>query len=437
MNKIVIVLIIAIGGLAAWLYWQQNQLATKEDQLDFLQQRTDLLDSERQRLADQLAEVRNRELDVLQSEARAEVMQKIVEIRELEFLDEVDFQVLAREDLPELISRKIDELFTDDELANLSETYAAIGLLPEGYDIKASYMELFTEQVAAFYDQHADQLFMFQGKRLDDAINRMILAHELVHALQDQHFALEELPLEDYTNDDRMLAATSLIEGDASIAMTLFLTEDMESDNILPSLLSGVFSQSMEALNEAPAYMRESLLFPYVQGQQFAMALYARGGMRAVTEAFERVPNSSRQILHPQEYFDNPEFVPMTVDWQQLPEGQSLIGTNVLGEFGIRVLLGQRMTTREAEAAARGWVGDGYRVSRSDGGRMVELRTYWEDEAEAQEFANALVTTTGQRFELSGSWKSEHQWSAATAQRQWEVTLAGDKVLMLEQPAKK
>ncbi len=434
MNKVIIGLILVVVAFAASYLYHQSEVIKFEDRIEFLEKRSEILEAERDRLAGQLAEVRVGELDELQSTARDEIMQQIAEIRDLQFIEEVNFKVLARADLPALIEGKIDELFTADQLANLSETYAAIGLLPEGFDIKAAYTELFTEQVAAFYDQHADQLYMFEGKRLDDAINRMILAHELVHALQDQHYALEKLPLEDITNDDRTIAASSLIEGDATVAMTLFLTDDMQADEIFSALAGGIFSQSMDALNEAPVFLRETLLFPYVQGQQFALDLYARGGMQAIDDAFQRIPNSTRQILHPREYANNPEFTPVVVEWGELPDGQQLIGVNVLGEFGMRVLLGQWLDTSTAEDAAQGWHGDGYRVTRSAAGRHLELRTHWDDEQEAGEFAKAIAAALSKRYQVEGDLMGESSWQATTDSRQLEVRLTGHQVTVLDQP---
>src|SRR5207302_7060871 len=142
---------------------------------------------------------------------------------ELNFLRPVTYDVLTREGIKRTIEQKMREQFSEEEFKNVGIGLAALGLLPRDYPLKQKYIELLGEQVAAFYDQHAHKLFMFEDARLDQFQNRIILAHELTHALQDQHFGLEKLPLEMKTNDDRAVAASALVEGDATLVMTQFM----------------------------------------------------------------------------------------------------------------------------------------------------------------------------------------------------------------------
>lgn len=386
---------VLLGVSAAWLGFRAGD--DDPGASGFLERRVAVLERENARMAGMLEEARgerDRENNRLE---RERIMEAVESLRGLEFIEAVDFQVLGRADLPSLIESKIDEQYTPGELADLSLLYSGVGLLPEGFDLKAAYVRLFTEQVAAFYDQHGDTLHMFEGKNLDDAVNRMILAHELVHSLQDQHFRLESLPLELKTNDDRMFAATALVEGDATLAMSLFLAGDITADNLLGSIASSLFAQSMGELAESPPFLREGLLFPYLKGQEFAASLYARGGMEAIDAAFGAVPVSTRQILHPHEYIENPDFEPRVVAWDAPPEGYELVGVNVLGEFGWRVLLSQWIGRERAEAAASGWIGDGYRVLRAEDGLRLDVRGWWENEAEAAELMRALVEGTAIR----------------------------------------
>jgi hypothetical protein len=115
----------------------------------------------------------------------------------------VDYKVLNRKEIKQTISGKLAEVFSEQEFKNMTEAMAAIGLLPPGYPLREKYIDLLGEQVAAFYDQHTHKLFMYQDATLDNAQNRVILAHELTHALQDQHFGLKRMPLEIKNNDDR------------------------------------------------------------------------------------------------------------------------------------------------------------------------------------------------------------------------------------------
>lgn len=394
-------LALAIAG------WQWRRAEAIEGASAFNKARIQLLEHENQRLSQWINkhddEQRSRE-NALWREAIAE---RISRLRELEFLETVTYRELRRDELPALIESKIAEQYSDAELAKLSRVYAGIGLLPEGYDLKQAYIDLFVEQIAAFYDQHADALYLFEQTPLKNATNRMILAHELVHALQDQHFQLELLPLDLKENDDRLLAATALVEGDATWSMSLFFSEDAEPSGMVSALASGIFSQSVAALANSPTFLRESLLFPYTKGQEFATALYQSAGMDAISKAFSRLPNSTRQILHPSEYIaSDPLFEPVEADWStQTPEGSTELGRNVLGEFGISLLLRQWISSAKAEQAAKGWRGDGYRVtSWPDDSLGVELASWWDSPDEAREFALALAEAWTSRYALSGSW---------------------------------
>src|SRR5205823_5330048 len=103
---------------------------------------------------------------------------------------------LTRTEIKQTLQNKLAEQFSDADFKNVTTGLVALGLLPPGYPLKQKYIDLLGEQVAAFYDQHAHKLFMFEDATLASAQNRIILAHELTHALQDQHFGLQKLPLE-------------------------------------------------------------------------------------------------------------------------------------------------------------------------------------------------------------------------------------------------
>ena len=127
----------------------------------------------------------------------------------------------------------------------MTEAMAAVGLLPEGFPLRQKYIDLLGEQVAAFYDQHAHKLFMYEDASLENAQNRVVLAHELTHALQDQHFGLKRLPLEIKTNDDRAAAASALVEGDATLVMSEYMLKNMSKQMLKDSGLNFTTADSM------------------------------------------------------------------------------------------------------------------------------------------------------------------------------------------------
>src|ERR1700678_967258 len=151
---------------------------------------------------------------------------------------------------------------------------SAFGLLPPSFPLKQTYIDLLGEQIGAFYDQHQHKLFMFRDASLENAQNRVILAHELTHALQDQNCGLLKLPLEIKNNDDQAEAASALVEGDATLVMSQYMAQDL-TWKTLTDTVTYTISQRMVQIRKAPHYLREMLVFPYIQGQQFCAAVFA------------------------------------------------------------------------------------------------------------------------------------------------------------------
>ncbi|MEI9897561.1 MAG: hypothetical protein WDN28_27820 [Chthoniobacter sp.] len=133
---------------------------------------------------------------------REPIEKQVNEIRGLAFKEPVTYEVLNRKQIKQTMAGKLAEVFSEKEFAQMAEAMAAVGLLPANYPLRQKYIDLLSEQVAAFYDQHQHKLFMYEDATLENAQNRVVLAHELTHALQDQHFGLNRMPLELKTNDD-------------------------------------------------------------------------------------------------------------------------------------------------------------------------------------------------------------------------------------------
>ncbi len=330
---------------------------------------------------------------------REAIEREVVAIRGLEFKTPVDYQVLDRKEIKATLSRKMSEVFSEEEFANMTAALARLGLLEEGFPLRQKYVDLLGEQVAAFYDQHTHKLCMFEDASLENSQNRVVLAHELTHALQDQHFGLARLPLEAKTNDDRAAAASALCEGDATLVMTEFMMKNL-SLGALKDNVSASLTQNMDELAKAPRFLREMLVFPYLRGQEFCGALFSGGGYEAVNQAYKRPPSSTAQILHPVKFLGDEHEEPVAIEWKELKfRGKEPIADNVLGEMGTRILLGDGVEAAEAERAAAGWRGDRYLCF--DGGKTLVWKSVWASADEASEFAEAEKRTLAKRYGAS------------------------------------
>lgn len=315
---------------------------------------------------------------------REAVEQQVIKIRGLEFKQPVDYAVLNRKEIKQTIAQKLADVFSEEEFRHMTDAMAAIGLLPPKYPLREKYIDLLGEQVAAFYDQHQHKLVMCADATLDNAQNRVVLAHELTHALQDQHFGLKKLPLEIKTNDDRAAAASALVEGDATLVMSEFMLSNLSRQMVKDNLLA-TFTQNMKQLETAPRFLREMLVFPYLRGQEFCAALYGSGGYEAVSKAYANPPTSTAQILHPQKYLATPREEPVVVDWPaSTVRGEKPIADNVVGEMGLRILFAEWLDAATGERAAAGWRGDRYLYFA--GGEALVWKTVWASAEEAAEF---------------------------------------------------
>ena len=368
------------------------------------------LNTENERLREILAK-HDRENALAANKAQREPIEKqVTAIRGLEFKEPVNYQVLSRKQIKETMAGKLAEVFSEKEFREMADAMAAIGLLPAKYALREKYIDLLSEQVAAFYDQHQHKLFMYEDATLENAQNRVVLAHELTHTLQDQHFGLKRMPLEIKNNDDQATAASALVEGDATLVMSEFMLKNMSKQMFKDSMLAS-FTQNMKQLETAPRYLREMLVFPYLRGQEFCAALFGQGGYEAVSKAYAHPPSSTSQILHPQKYMSNPPEEPIAIEWPELNvKGHLPTADNTVGEMGVRVLFAEWLDATTGERAAAGWRGD-RSLYFADGEALV-WKTIWATAQDATEFFDAEKKLLEKRFQPASPISVERKFEA-------------------------
>ncbi len=384
-----------------------TQLEAENKQLradaEFSKRRLALLEQETERLR-AAVQARQDADDLAANRTKREQIEHDVErLRGLRFLHPVDFREIPRSSLPTILRQKLAQQVPDQEFDHAGIALAALGVLPAGTDLKKTYLALLGEQIGAFYDQHEKQLFTFSGQPLSGPQNRVIMAHELTHALEDQHYDLSKLPIEDRGNDDRVLAATALVEGDATLVMNKYMVGDLSAAAVRDALAS-TLTTDVRQLAAAPRYLRETLLFPYLRGQEFCTALYARGGWNALADAFQHPPASSSQILHPDLYFAQPREEPVEIAFGDHLEvaGQNPLEDNVLGEFGARQLFANWLHDKaRTDQAAAGWRGDRYLVYGQDKTAGYVWKTVCRDKATAKRFYEAVRDANAARYQLT------------------------------------
>ncbi|MBV9947200.1 MAG: hypothetical protein JOZ69_10155 [Myxococcales bacterium] len=193
------------------------------------------------------------------------------------------------------------------------------------------------ESVVDFYDPRLKRLFVrwMAGREGPVAPSApedgLVLVHEIVHALQDQHFDLargEGLP------DDEGLAYSALVEGDAVLsahAVQAFDRGDLDrwiahavaQPRASAEEMVGKPESAGPEASRAPALLRRRHFFPYLEGTAFAVALHRSGGFERIDAAFARPPRSTEQVLHVEKYLAGEQ--PVTVEWPRPPVLRAIV----------------------------------------------------------------------------------------------------------------
>ena len=329
------------------------------------------------------------------------LMPRLERLSGLKKLRPITMKHQSREELREYVLQRIEEEMPPEELNGIRAAYAALGLVPDTLDLRALLLDLYTEQVAGYYDPKTDAFYMVAGTPRE--LLRPTLAHELVHALQDQHANLDSL-ISRKRGNDRQTAAQAAIEGHATLVMFAVLSD--ASGNFDPASLPNMAEQLaplMEAQNaqfpvfqRAPRIIRETMLFPYIGGAGFVQELWraqASDSARFPAPIGTRLPQSTEQVLHPATRFVRNRDEPTELRFSQPAPGRQIY-ENTLGELEIGILLMQHLGSKDA---ARGWDGDRYRVVEIDGRQVLLWQSVWDDVASADRFANAYRAVSGRR----------------------------------------
>ena len=366
--------------------------------------------------------------------ATSEVLQETSQLRELAVLRPVQSSAQSRAEIEHMIVANLDRETTTADMHASEVTLKRLGLVPVNFELRPLIVRLLTEQVAGYYDPKEQQFHLADWIDVDG--QRPIMAHELTHALQDQHFNLRRFEKWPKGDSDAELAAHALIEGDATLAMTFYVgSNPARGLSFLKSFMAA--ETSSHELEKAPRALRETLLFPYQEGLTWTRSLYQNGGWSAVSRAFKMLPQSSEQILHPPKYFihEAPVKVSLPDLRPALGRGWRRIETDVNGEWSFYLILDEYLKSAStSKQAAAGWAGDRYASYESASGQCVYVSlSAWDTERDAREFFDAYAKRTKVRY-ADARVLSEvpRKWLARTSEGDVAIELRGNRVLVVE-----
>ena len=351
----------------------------------------------------------------------------------------VPYGRITKRQLRQFLTKRIKKTLRPEEIHADELALKMFGLVPQDFDLRKSTIDLLTEQAAAFYDYDAKKLFLLDDSSFTSETTT--LAHELAHALADQHFDLDKFMDDSVANDDENLAHTAVVEGQASWLMLAYdlkhagqspvPTEDM-LDTVVDSGDSSM--SDYPVLKGSPLYIQQSLLFPYTQGTVFFDAVYKKMGKAAFAAVFSDAPSDSAQILHPQRYFGHERAAKPQLPKLALKNAKELTRGSV-GEFDHEMLLRQYLNeakARDLAPHARGGQFEILTVGKTHK-PVLEYVSEWDSTEEAAKFFVSYQKI------LRGKWKicdislAKPSIVAGTGDNGFFVTrLSGDVVSSVE-----
>ena len=358
----------------------------------------------------------------LLTEAR-DIARRMAGIRGLAILRPIDFEVSDKATITEYARASLSDQMPPGQWEAYEALLVHTGMIPPGTDLEDLVVRLYAEQIAGYYDPARKTFYLADW--LPRLLQRGVVAHEVAHALQDQHFDLERWLSALSPTEDGSLARAAVAEGDAMAAMIAFLLEPVGAgiEDLPPisSLLeegSGGVAAGYPTFDAAPPALQRLLLFPYVEGSDFVREALARGGWSAVDRLYRDPPASTEQILHPDRYFDSRD-EPQAVELPPDAAPSEPLSEGSWGEFGTRLALAATLADSAlAATAASGWDGDRYGLWRDAAGsiRYVWV-TAWDSPAAAERFAEVYAQAALDRAPASARF--------ATAEGRFELAATG------------
>jgi len=313
-------------------------------------------------------------------------LSEVARLRALPPKERVVLKDLTREALKDHLERTLDAHMPERALKGTEQMLFAFGVVPADFNYRRAIVGLMQSELAGLYDPLDNTMYLLSD--LAPEMRRATLLHELVHALQDQHYSLDRVAhfAEDQT--DRMSALSSLAEGDATSVMfdAMLEPEHKTALDIPISILERqlTLASARPETADVPPVLVRSLLAPYVDGMAFVQALRERGGFAEVDRVWRAPPLTTEQLLHIERYDAHEPAVSVALPPPPEPSWQMVLH-DTWGEQSLRVLFEEYVERRVARSAAMGWGGDRVATFELGGEHAVASVMTFDTEDDARE----------------------------------------------------
>jgi hypothetical protein len=331
----------------------------------------------------------------------AQIQHDIEELRGVKFRRPVKVKVADGKGFLEYAKKRQEKTETPERRERDESIAKMLGLVEPDLDLEKTLEKLLENQVGGFYEPGTDTFYLMDTFGGD--IAKIILAHELTHALDDQLYDIDGTLKKAGQRTDAEFAYDAVVEGNGTVGMTKWLFRF--GKGIDPKAMdSDLYSKG---LDEAPQVLWKPLLAVYLEGSIFLTR--AGSGVSpeaALDRAFQHPPRSSEQILHPEKYWDpkkadEPRSV--AIDASKIGAGWKAVGEDTLGEMYLAMATTPPeerkpldvknpmavMGIHYTNTAAEGWGGDDALLLQKGDARVLWLVTAWDRPEDAEEFRAA------------------------------------------------
>jgi hypothetical protein len=330
------------------------------------------------------------------------IAQDLTKISGMPLHHPVPCDFITKEKINEFLNKRVKEVAKPEEIRAEELTLKKFGLVPQDFDLAKNTVDLLTEQAAADYDKK--KLFITESTPEDT--QEPVLAHELSHALADQNYNLGKFIRQGRKSDDGSTARLAVMEGQATWLMSEYLArkngQSLKDNPALVAMMSNLSDSSGQypVFENAPLYLRLTLVFPYTKGMLFQQAVFQKDGQFGFAEVFRRAPLSTQQILHPDEYFANRKPTQPAVPDPHLPHSYKGLVGGGFGELEHGVLLEQYVGKQRAAEIAPHWRGSSFELREDKKAGFVVLlyAVEWDGEDAARQYFAAYREALGKKW---------------------------------------
>lgn len=345
------------------------------------------------------------------------ILRRLSDITGFQIRRQLPFQLITKDQINAYIKNQIKHSVRPKDIYAEELSLKKLGFVPADFDLRQTTIDLLTEQAAAFYDFHQKKLFISEWAA--SSMREEALVHELAHALADQNFNIEKYLNKDPADAEQSLARQTVVEGQAVWLTQEYAVRQAGKTLMDPATAQEYTQQTVDAddpqypvFSKAPLYLRETMLFPYQDGETFQQAVVVHDGQAAFAILFTKPPVSTSQVLHPERYFAG--IAPLVPELPKPAAGMKAAVGGVFGEEDLRVMLRQYTSLSIAQGLAPGLTGGGYRIDedkkagedKKEHHTSLVFATEWDSDDSAIAFLDAYQTVLEKKWKRVN--KGEH-----------------------------